>query len=343
MTLQVRDLSAGFAGRPVISGIDLDAFAGEIVTILGDSGSGKTTLLRAIAGLHPIESGTVRLGGRDVTHWPTERRRIGLVPQEGALFPQRSVAANIGYGLRRADRADRVGEMLELIGLSDRGQAMPHELSGGERQRVALARALAPAPPVLLLDEPFSSLDTQLRQSLRTETARIIEATSTAAVLVTHDVVEALSMSQQIIILEGGRIIASGTPRELYQRPPSARVAARLGAVELLWAEPCGRRRVTTALGELATTEDVVGPAGCLAAVRPEQLIVTSLEVSGPSSATARIVWIDYRGDSQVLGAQIDDGTILTVRADPHHRWRKGDGVLIGVSGPVHVVAAEGE
>lgn len=239
-----RGLRVAYPGRPpvvALDGVDLDVADGSLVAVLGPSGCGKTTLLRVLAGLEPAGGGTVTVGGRqlegDGARVPPEQRRIGLVPQEGALFPHLDVAGNVGFGLFRLDRAARarrVDEMLELVGLAGMGDRGPDELSGGQQQRVALARALAPAPAAVLLDEPFSALDTTLRVALRDEVGATLRAAGTTALLVTHDQAEALQMADSVAVMRDGRIVQVGTPTDLYRRPRDRWVAGFVGdAVEL--------------------------------------------------------------------------------------------------------------
>lgn len=337
-TLRVQHLAAGFGDHEVVTDISFEAAPGEIVTILGSSGSGKTTVLRSIAGLHRTTRGRVLLGDLDVTRWPAERRRVGLVPQEGALFPHRDVAANVGYGVRRRDRRTRVGEMLELVGLADRAAAMPHELSGGQRQRVALARALAPAPPVLLLDEPFSSLDAALRESLRMEFARIVAETSTAAVLVTHDVAEALTMSDRIVALSQGRVLATGTPADLYERPPSREIAEKLGPATLLPAQPAGPDRMATALGPVRTLPSAQpAPERALVLLRPEQArLRRAHDPTAPGGG--RVVWSQFRGECNVVNVALESGPSVMVRTGTSIDWKAGDIVVVDVDDVLHVL-----
>ena len=217
---------------------------GSFTAVLGASGSGKTTLLRVIAGFERIESGVVRLGttvfddGR--TSLPPERRRIGYVPQDGALFPHLRVAANVGFGLPRSSRR-KVGALLEAVGLTGLERRYPHQLSGGQQQRVALARALAIEPEVVLLDEPFSSLDAAMRASVRQEVAQILRARGTTTVLVTHDQDEALSMAERVAVLADGRIVANARPEELYRSPLDADLAGFVGEANLLPGHHRGR------------------------------------------------------------------------------------------------------
>ena len=237
------DLWKGYAsGAPVLQGVNLSVPAGSLVAVLGLSGCGKTTLLRAIAGFERVQRGRIALGTRTLddghrVYVPPERRGIGYVPQEGALFPNLSVQANVAFGLSRAQRrTDVVRELLELVGLAHLARRFPHQLSGGEQQRVALARALARRPEVLLLDEPFSSLDASLRSTVREEVSALLRRQGATTVLVTHDQEEALSLADSVAVLRDGTIVQQGTPAELYSKPVDARLASFLGAANLLEA-----------------------------------------------------------------------------------------------------------
>ena len=261
--LQVTGLDRTFAGRaPVraLAGVTVAVESGRLLAVLGPSGCGKTTLLRTVAGMDRPDAGTVQLGERILegpgVHVTPEHRAIGLVPQEGALFPHLDVARNIAFGLHRlprAERAARVERLLHLVDLAGLGRRRPHQLSGGQQQRVALARALAPDPDLVLLDEPFSALDTGLRASIRAEVAATLRAAGTTSVLVTHDQVEAMTMADTLAVMRAGEIVQVGPPHELYRRPVDAWTAGFLGDAVLLtrrrqnatgrWATGCSTRR----------------------------------------------------------------------------------------------------
>jgi len=224
--------------------ISLEVYEGECLVVLGPSGSGKTTLLRVIAGLEQPRSGRVELAGRDVTdvgRFPPERRGVGMVFQDYALFPHMTVWENVAFGLsgRGAARRARVEELLELIGLRELARRYPHELSGGEQQRVALARALAPNPKVVLLDEPFSNLDADLRRAMRSEIKEILKGLGSTAVLVTHDQEEAFDLGDRIAVLNEGRLEQLGSPEEVYFRPATRFVAEFIGRADFLPARRC--------------------------------------------------------------------------------------------------------
>jgi iron(III) transport system ATP-binding protein len=208
--LALRGLHKAYGPVRALAGVDLTVRSGSLMAVLGPSGCGKTTLLRCVAGFEPVDSGHITVAGRTVTTLAAHRRRIAVVPQEGALFPHLSVFDNVAYGLDRpARRAGRVEVVLALVGLADLARRMPHQLSGGQQQRVAVARALAPRPPVVLLDEPFSALDATLRVDLRRDVREALRADGATAVLVTHDQGEALSMADDIAVMRDGRIVQS--------------------------------------------------------------------------------------------------------------------------------------
>ena len=244
--LAVVGLDKAFGDHPVLTGVDLHVPAGSLTAILGPSGSGKTTLLRVLAGFERADAGTVTIGSRVVdgpgVQVAPERRRIGYVPQEGSLFPHLTVAANVGFGLpRRHRRGPLIAELLEAVGLSGLGSRYPHQLSGGQQQRVALARALAIQPKIVLLDEPFASLDAHLRASIRADVQQLLRDRGTTAVLVTHDQDEALSTADLVAVLRDGRIAQCGTPLDLYARPADAEIARFIGDANLLearWTAP---------------------------------------------------------------------------------------------------------
>ena len=237
--LAATDLHKAFGDQSVLTGIDLTVPEGSLTAILGPSGSGKTTLLRVLAGFERSDRGVITLGDRVVEdgrrYVPPEERGIGYVPQEGALFPHLTVEKNIAFGLSRHERRDgRIARLAEMVGLADFVDRYPHQLSGGQQQRVALARALAIEPEVVLLDEPFSSLDAGLRASVRADVQRVLRHAGTTALLVTHDQDEALSMADYVAVIRHGRIGQTGTPQELYEHPVDPAMAEFLGDANLI-------------------------------------------------------------------------------------------------------------
>ncbi len=225
-------------GQAALASADLDLHAGRITALLGPSGSGKSTLLRAIAGLERLDGGEIRLGdtvwSNGGTHVPPEARRVGMVFQDYALFPHLDALSNVAFGLKGKDAKKIAQAQLEAAELGHKAKAFPHELSGGEQQRVALARALAPSPAVILLDEPFSGLDRRLRHELRDRTVQTLKAAGATAMIVTHDAEEAMAVADELALMEGGRVIQTGTPDEVWMRPVSAVAARLLGDVEII-------------------------------------------------------------------------------------------------------------
>ncbi len=261
-TLTLRGLSKRFAGAgpAAVDGVDLTIPEGTLVTLLGPSGCGKTTLLRLITGFLQPDAGSILIGGEDVTHLPPHRRDIGMVYQSYALWPHMSVAENVAFGLEmrgvaRAERARRVAEALALVGLAEYGDRAPTQLSGGQQQRVALARALVIRPRVLLLDEPLSSLDANLRKDLRFHIRELQQQLRVTTVFVTHDQEEALAVSDHVVLMRGGRIVQMGSGEELYRRPGSAFAMTFMGDANILdgivSAIDTTGVRLATPLGEL--------------------------------------------------------------------------------------------
>ncbi len=260
--LAVAGLDKSFGAHQVLSGLDLEVPAGSLTAILGPSGSGKTTLLRILAGFEHADAGTVRIGSAIAdgpgVFLPPERRRIGYVPQEGSLFPHLTVAANVSFGLNRRKwgrerRSKRCADLLEAVGLGGLDRRYPHQLSGGQQQRVALARALAIAPEVVLLDEPFASLDANLRASVRADVQQLLKESGTTSVLVTHDQDEALSTADRVAVLRDGAIAQCAAPQELYSCPVDADMARFIGEANLIPGTLNGSS-VQTLLGRLAVT-----------------------------------------------------------------------------------------
>ena len=282
-----------------VGGVDLEIARGEFFTLLGPSGSGKTTCLRLIAGFERPDSGRILLGGRDVTALPPAERDVNTVFQDYALFAHMTVAANVGYGLRvkrvaRGERERRVAEALAMVRLGGFGDRRPSQLSGGQRQRVALARALVNRPRVLLLDEPLGALDLKLRQQLQVELKRIQQEVGITFVYVTHDQEEALTMSDRIAVVDGGRIVQVGTPRTVYERPDSPFVAGFVGVSNLLEL-PVERVEGDSVRLRLARGDAVLAPAGAgagaatgriaVVTVRPERIALHDASQAPPPGA----------------------------------------------------------
>ena len=332
-------LSKHFGGVPAVAGVDLSLPRGGFLALLGASGCGKTTLLRLIAGFEQPDAGSIAVGGRLVfgpgVNLPPERRRVGMVFQDYALFPHLTVAENVAFGLPRgAGREARVREMLTLVGLAGLERRLPHALSGGQQQRVALARALAPEPDLILLDEPFSSLDAALRTRVRAEVRQILVAAGATAIFVTHDQEEALSLADEVAVMAEGRIIQRATPEELYHQPASLAVAAFIGDANILAGEAHGGV-VTYALGRFAAGGAGSGPVVVL--LRPEGIRLHP-DPAGP----AQVVQREFFGHDQLVMVELAAGGPLRARLGPEQRLRPGDRVRVEVQGRPVVLAGAG-
>lgn len=333
-SLQADNLTKRFDGRsPAVNDVTLKVRPGEFLTLLGPSGGGKTTTLRLLAGFEKPSSGRIRIGASivaDDAHFtPPEQRRVGMVFQDYALFPHVDVSDNIGFGLRARGRAHQrqVAQLLELVGLSQYARRMPYELSGGQQQRVALARALAPNPDILLLDEPFSNLDSGLRAQVRTDVRRILRETETTAIFVTHDQQEALSISDEIAVIFAGQLLQVATPHAIYNRPVNMRVARFVGDANFLPADAQG----TTAkcqLGQVQLYHPKTGSV--LLLIRPEALAVGFDESGRP----ATVLWREFYGHYQRLGLALADGTELIARSGVDRYFRRGDRVRVSLARP---------
>ncbi len=326
--IELAGVTRTYRGRPPVEalrGADLVVEDGSFVAVLGPSGCGKTTLLRAIAGLERADGGTIALAARVLdgpgVHVPPEARRIGLVPQEGALFPHLDVAANVAFGLAglpKAERASRVAELLELIGLPGYERRRPHELSGGQQQRVALARALAPDPVAVLLDEPFSALDASLRTDLRDQVGATLRAAGTTTVLVTHDQTEALTMADVVAVMRDGRIVQVGPPAEVYRHPTDLWVARFLGEVVVLPG----------------------GPAGRVLACRPEQLRPAAPDA--PGARPALVTDVRFAGPDAMVGLDLE-GAAVRARWPSTELPAAGDQVHVAVTGDLLDLPADSD
>ncbi|MGH3369978.1 MAG: ABC transporter ATP-binding protein [Nocardioidaceae bacterium] len=312
--------------------LDLTAAQGELVTLIGPSGCGKSTALRLIAGLERPGGGTIRIAGELVAgphrFQQPERRRVGLVFQDHALFPHLTVGQNVAFGLHelpRAQRRTRVGEVLDLVRLGHLTGRYPHELSGGEQQRVALARALAPRPAVVLLDEPFSSLDESLRAQVRADTVAVLRETGTTGMLVTHDQTEALSVGDRVVVMRDGRIEQADTPERVFEQPASRFVASFMGDADFLPAHV--RDALLTC--EIGVVSTVPGWANCdldvEVVLRPHEVGL----VPDPD-AGARVVGVEYHGAFVLHTVRLPSGR--TLRSWQPHAVRHAVGTTVAVS-----------
>lgn len=341
---------AGRHATVALDGVDLNVPSGAFATVLGPSGSGKTTLLRCIAGFETPEAGTITLAGRTLdspasTPVASYDRGIGIVPQEGALFPHLSIARNIAFGISdqpRKQRRARVAELLELIGLERLGERRPHQLSGGQQQRVALARALAPEPRLILLDEPFSALDAQLRVELREEVRDLLRQVNTTGLLVTHDQAEAMTMADHLVVMRSGQVVAAGEPRRVYDAPADAELGRFLGEAVVLpgtLETVAGERMVSCPLGRLAVTapgtDDCLCLGGCDVLLRPEQLTLHTPGQSSQPGISGVIVSQSFYGHDSLVRVRLESGELVSVRVHGSQRFTVDDFVSVQVDAPV--------
>jgi iron(III) transport system ATP-binding protein len=346
--LRCDHVGASLAAREILADVDLTVASGTLTAILGASGSGKTTLLRVIMGFVRQDRGRVAVGATVVSeaggrHLPPEKRALGYVAQEGALYPHLTVAENVGFGLPRAQRrsSSRIGEVLALVGL-DAGLASrhPRELSGGEQRRVALARALAPQPPVVLLDEPFSGLDAALRAETREAVLHALEQEGSTAVLVTHDQAEALSMGREVAVLRGGRLVQTAAPDALYRTPADIDLARFVGEAVVLDGH-AGAGVVSCALGDLPLIpRQLRGPVHAM--IRPEQIRIHRRAGEAPAAdaprgeVAAEVLAVAFYGPEATVTLRVDGVQAAVVaRAFSHGRPAGGERVSLAVEGPV--------
>ena len=326
--LQAQDITKNLNGASAVDGASLSVAKGEVLALLGPSGCGKTTLLRILAGLSVPDRGKVELDGAVLagpnTFVPPQRRSIGMVFQDWALFPHLTVAKNVSFGLHRSATAkERAAEILELVGLPHLAGRYPEELSGGQAQRVAVARALAPRPRVLLFDEPFSSLDTGLRVQLRTDVAALMHEVGMTSIFVTHDQEEAFVIGDRVAVMNEGRIVQTGKPDEVYQHPASPWVASFVGESNVLDGAASGGQ-AATAVGKVPLTRPVEGP--CQVVVRPEHLL---LAPGGPGVVSS----VEFYGHDTSYELEVD-GARLTARTIAAPLFSPGDRVSVSYQGP---------
>jgi iron(III) transport system ATP-binding protein len=340
MLLEVENLRHAYGDHEVVRGLNFSLPRGAIGCLLGPSGCGKTTVLRCIAGFESIQAGEIRLAGRIVSGAgvmvPPEKRRVGMVFQDYALFPHLTVAANIAFGLHAApaeDRAARVGELGELVGLSAALDKYPHEISGGQQQRVALARALAPRPELLLLDEPFSNLDIDLRERLSLEVRDIIKASAATAVLVTHDQQEAFAMADEIGVLHEGRIQQWDSPYNLYHRPANRFVADFVGQGVFLPAKALSADQVEIELGVLKGGVLPRNGEGLEVLLRPDDVVHDDA-----APTRAEVLHKAFRGAEILYTLRLASGRKVLALVPSHHNHALGEkiGIRLDVD---HVVA----
>ena len=333
MILNVADLYLSFGRTAVLQGFGFDLEAGEIACLLGHSGCGKTTALRAVAGFEQPERGRIALQERTLSDGrlfvPPHLRRIGMVFQDYALFPHLNVADNIAFGLSGHSaeaRKARVAELLSLIGLPDYGGHYPHQLSGGQQQRVALARALAPKPELVLLDEPFSNLDADLRARLSIEVRSLLKQENTSALLVTHDQQEAFAMADKIGIMADGRLQQWDTPYNLYHNPATPAIAGFIGQGVLLRGQMSGSHCVRLALGEFCG----VVPHHCQSCREVDVLLRPDDVVHDDNSpVSAEVLDKDFKGSYFIYTLKLDSGETVLAHVPSHHNHPIGSRIGI--------------
>ena len=340
--LEVKDVSAGYRGKPVLEAISFHVNPGGIACLLGPSGCGKTTLLRTVAGFEPVLSGDIRVGGRPMSRVgdtvPPEQRGIGMVFQENALFPHLSVEGNIAFGLRgrtAAEQRAKVAELLGVVGLDGAGPRFVHELSGGQQQRVALARALAPSPEVVLLDEPFSSLDADLRERIGQEVCRILVEREVTTLLVTHDQDQAFALAHQIGVINDGRLLQWDTAYNLYHEPADRFIAGFIGQGVFLPGTLRTTDSVDTELGVIRGNRAYGWPIGSNVdeLLRPDDILPDP-----DSGLYATVVARAFKGAEILYSLTLETGTTVLSLFPSHLDHEEGARVGIRVAAD-HLVA----
>lgn len=328
--IDCRNLAKSFGNVQAVSEISLRLHEQEFLSILGPSGCGKSTLLRLIAGLELPSHGQIFLHGEEISGrkiiLPPERRKFGMIFQDFALFPHLSVNDNVGYGAggSKKEKQKRVNELLELVSLSHLAKKMPHQISGGEQQRIALARALAPRPRLILMDEPFSNLDYQLRQHLRRDIREILKHEGVATVLVTHDQADAIIFSDRMLLMQKGRVVQEGTPSEIYQLPKTIWVSSFVGEANHMPVE-WQNDSLNTPLGELNIPSEI-GRNALIMMVRPEDF---KLDPVSADLANGIVKSVFFSGSVQTLDVELKSGSSVHVSDSHQILWKKDDSVKI--------------
>ena len=340
--LELENISCGYQDNQVIDDFSVQLQEGEIACFLGPSGCGKTTLLRAIAGFEPITSGIIKLKQTIISsprHLTLpENRKIGFVFQDYALFPHLNVEKNISFGLKnlsRAARENKVAELLALTGLEQFSKRLPQELSGGQQQRVALARALAPSPQILLLDEPFSNLDVELRRRLSIEVRNILKQSGTSAILVTHDQHEAFAMADQVGIINQGRLLQWDTPYTMYHQPADPFVAGFVGRGHFIRGIAKTSNSVDTEAGTFSSKDDAHWQVGTSLdiLIRPDDVVLDD-----NSNLKGKIISKTFQGESTLYTLQLPSGNVLEALFPSHENYEIGSVLAIRLN-IAHMVA----
>ena len=328
--IECRNLTKSYSELQAVSDFNLHLEEHEFLSILGPSGCGKSTLLRLIAGLEVPSRGQVLLEKREISGkkiiLPPERRKFGMIFQDFALFPHLSIEKNIAYGVNgsRSEKQKRVVELLKLVSLQHLASKMPHQISGGEQQRIAVARALAPRPRLILMDEPFSNLDYQLRLQLRREIRGILKHEGVATILVTHDQVEAITFSERVLLMHKGKLVQAGTPEVIYQQPQTLWASSFVGEANHLSVE-WEKTSLKSPFGFLEVPAEI-GKETRILMVRPEDFIL----VSAPDDEANGIVkTVEFSGAAQTVGVELKSGETIQVSGSPHLLWNLEDPVKI--------------
>jgi iron(III) transport system ATP-binding protein len=324
----VSGVRKAYGAHPVLNGVDLEVAPGTVVALLGPSGCGKTTLLRTIAGLERPEAGTISVGGRVVSgervHVVPEKRRVGMVFQDWALFPHLSVGANVAFGLPKKERGSgRVEETLAMVGLAGLAGRMPATLSGGQQQRVALARALANRPSVILLDEPFSNLDASLRHQIRLEVQRLLADLEVTSLFVTHQQEEAFVVGQEVAVMLDGVVVQQGSPATLYEAPRTIEVARFVGDANFLRG-PADADKAETCIGPVPLDRDHSGLVDVM--VRPEQVGIYA-------GGDGTVEHVEFYGHDSIYLVAMDGGATVRSRVLAAPQFGTGDRVALGFTG----------
>lgn len=334
--LKLLNIGVDLADQHIVRDVSLALANGEIGSVLGPSGCGKTTLLRAIAGFEHLSSGQIQLGDQQISDssntMPPEHRHIGMVFQDLALFPHLTVFENVGFGLRNLPSEERIGRVRELLGLAELGafsEQYPHELSGGQQQRVALIRAMAPRPSLLLLDEPFSGQDTELREQLASEVRQILHQDGITALLVTHDQLEAFAFADKIGVMSNGQMLQWDSAFNLYHQPADRFVADFIGHGVFIRGEVVGNNQISTELGVLSGEMIVKYPNNTVVdlLVRPDDVLPAS-----NSQITAEVAYAAFRGAQHLYTLTLPSSTKLLCVARSHHNHAVGEKIGIRIA-----------
>jgi putative spermidine/putrescine transport system ATP-binding protein len=330
--VSIEKLTKDYGQGPAVNSISIRIAEGEFISLLGPSGCGKTTTLKMIAGFEDATAGAIRFDGRDVVHVPVEKRDIGMVFQNYALFPHMTVEKNLAFGLEmrkipKDEIRTRIAKVLDMVQLTGYSERYPRQLSGGQQQRVALARALVIEPKILLLDEPLANLDAKLREEMRVFIRDLQRRVGITTVYVTHDQAEAMTMSDRVVVMFGGRIAQIGTPSEIYERPANLEVAEFVGQVNIIRGK-VGNRVVSTAFGDVPVSADFPDGAELMLALRPEAVELLPIS-SGATGAPAKVLSSYYSGSLVDYRLELAGGAVVNVQTFPRTRFADGDRVLV--------------